>query len=275
MYILINAATYDTNLKKIAFMLSLMEEGDAASWKQQLIKETFDWAILAGTDPDFSTLGSFISSLKDAFEPYNSEGDALEEMKALNIGDTPIDEHITKYKMLVTKAKLKDDNPIVINLFQETLSTSLQRWLLTLEKPPKSLKEWYKWASRFDNNYKRMQCILGWMNTGKSGKKDEKKTEGRKWNFSKKDPNAMDVDIMTVEKWEQCMKNRLCFKCEKKGHLRRDCLPDQEKKKAPTTSFSLRKMKGKDAHTHIKALVALMDEDEKEALFKAAEEEGF
>jgi len=38
MYILINAKTYDTNLKKIAFMLSLMEEGDAASWKQQLIE---------------------------------------------------------------------------------------------------------------------------------------------------------------------------------------------------------------------------------------------
>jgi len=29
------------------------------------------------------------------------------------------------------------------------------------------------------------------------------------------------------------------------------------------------------AKTHIKALVALIDEDEKEALFKAAEEEGF
>jgi len=35
-------------------------------------------------------------------------------MKALRIGDMPIDEHIAKYKMLVTKAKLKDDNPIVI-----------------------------------------------------------------------------------------------------------------------------------------------------------------
>ena len=98
-------------------MLSLMEEGDAASWKQQLIEETFDCAILAGTDPDFGTLGSFIGSLKDAFEPYDSEGDALEEMKALRIGDTPIDEHIAKYKMLVTKAKLKDDNLIVIDLF--------------------------------------------------------------------------------------------------------------------------------------------------------------
>jgi len=84
----------------------------------------------------------------------------LEEMNALRIRDALIDEHIAKYKMLVTKAKLKDDNPIVINLFRETLSTSLQRRLLTLEKPPKSLKEWYEWASRLDNNYKRMQCIL-------------------------------------------------------------------------------------------------------------------
>ena len=88
MFILINAETYNTNLNKIAFMLSLMEEGDAASWKQQLIKEMFDQAILAGTDPDFGTLRSFIGSLKDTFEPYDSEGDALEEMKVLRIGDT-------------------------------------------------------------------------------------------------------------------------------------------------------------------------------------------
>jgi len=47
-------------------------------------------------------------------------------MKALRIGDVPIDEHIAKYKMLVTKAKLKEENPVVIDLFQETLSLSLQ-----------------------------------------------------------------------------------------------------------------------------------------------------
>jgi len=80
MYILINAETYNTNLKKIAFMLSLMVEGDAASWKQQLIEETLDQALLAGTDPDFGTFRNFIGSLKEAFEPYNSEGDALEEI---------------------------------------------------------------------------------------------------------------------------------------------------------------------------------------------------
>jgi len=85
----------------------------------------------------------------------------------------------------------------------------------------------------------------------------------------------MDVDIMMVEKQEQCMKNGLCFKCEKKAHLRRDCPPEDDKKKAPVASFSPKKIKDKDTHTHIKALVALMDEDENEALFKAAEEEEF
>ena len=104
------------------------------------------------------------------------------------------------FPTLVTKVKLKEDNPIVIDIFRETLSMSLQRRLLTLEKPPKTLKEWYEWASRLNNNYKRMQRILGQTNPGKSGKKEEKKTKGRKWNFSKKDPNAMDMDIMTVEK---------------------------------------------------------------------------
>jgi len=65
-----------------------MEEGDAASWKQQLIEEMFDRAILAGTDPNFGTIGNFIGTLKDAFEPYDSEGDTLEEMK-VNLLCTP------------------------------------------------------------------------------------------------------------------------------------------------------------------------------------------
>jgi len=30
---------------------------------------------------------------------------------------------------------------------------------------------------------------------------------------------------------------RLCFKCEKKGHLGKDCPPEEDKKKAPVASF--------------------------------------
>ena len=37
LYIMINKKMYDDNIKKIGFFLSFMNEGDAASWKEQLL----------------------------------------------------------------------------------------------------------------------------------------------------------------------------------------------------------------------------------------------
>ena len=39
LYILVNDTIYNTDTKKITFALSFMNEGDAASWKEQLLKE--------------------------------------------------------------------------------------------------------------------------------------------------------------------------------------------------------------------------------------------
>ena len=36
LYLLVNNKVYDTDVKKIVFVLSFMNEGDAASWKEQL-----------------------------------------------------------------------------------------------------------------------------------------------------------------------------------------------------------------------------------------------
>ena len=84
----------------------------------------------------------------------------------------------------------------------------------------------------------------------------------------------MDVDAMTTEKRERCMKQGLCFRCERRGHLGKDCPTDDDKKRDAPKSEP-KKMSSKEAHTHIKALVALMDKDEVDALFKQAEDEGF
>ena len=39
LYLLVNNKVYDTNIKKIAFTLSFMNKGDAASWKEQLLED--------------------------------------------------------------------------------------------------------------------------------------------------------------------------------------------------------------------------------------------
>ena len=95
----------------------------------------------------------------------------------------------------------------------------------------------------------------------------------------KKDPDAMDVDALSTERWIEMMKKGLCFGCGKAGHLSRDC---EEKKKKPTASPSSpptyappKKMTPKELYTHVRSLTDQMDEDEKEQFYQEAKKKGF
>ena len=191
--------------------------------------------------------------------------------------------------MLVTMSDLNNNSPTVIDYFWDLLSIPLQWKILNLENPPKTFKDWYDWAQKIDN-FRRMQCILGRGNNKKPVGNDKKKEErpGQWWIIPRRDPNAMDIDTMTTEQWDEAMRKGLCFGCGKQGHLSRDCLT----KKKPTTanstppSYALtwapasmstqkKKMNGKELHTHIQSLTAMMDEEEKEKFYDEAEKEGF
>jgi hypothetical protein len=88
------------------------------------------------------------------------------------------------------------DRPIPRN---EMLPWALQSPIIRSEHPPKTLEEWYTKATNFYIGHKRAQCLLK--------KRDDKPTNivgvpsaQKKFTFSKKkDPNAMDIDRMTVE----------------------------------------------------------------------------
>ena len=99
--------------------------------------------------------------IKKLFEPFDGPGDALEEMKHLQMANNSnIDEHIAKFKMLVTRSGLSDLTA-VMDFFRETLTTPLQKQVMTCENPPTTLKEWYEKATKFHSNWQKMQCIFG------------------------------------------------------------------------------------------------------------------
>ena len=214
---------------------------------------------------------------------HDAPGDALEEITNLKMGNIPIDDHIARYQILLDRSGVPTDSPSVIDYFRRTLNIPLQRKLLDLPTPPKNLKEWYEWAARLNNNFQKMQRILGRTSNGKQPEK-AKEEPRKRWNFRKKDPNAMDVDALNAEKWTEYMKKGLCFNCGKPGHLSKDC---GEKKKppsyaltwTPTPSSSTptppKKMSPKELYAHVRSITDQMDEKEKEVFYEEAEKEGF
>ena len=80
-------------------------------------------------------------------------------MKEMQMNNTPIEEHVVKFKMLVTKLKLTK-NDVVVDYFRKTLPFSLQKKIMDLPTQPTNLDEWYTWAIRLQNNYIHMRSAI-------------------------------------------------------------------------------------------------------------------
>jgi hypothetical protein len=71
---------------------------------------------------------NFREELKKTFSAYDSPGEALTQMKNLQMKkDDPIKEHIAKFKSLVFESHIEADSPVIIDMFRETLTIPLQR----------------------------------------------------------------------------------------------------------------------------------------------------
>jgi hypothetical protein len=84
----------------------------------------------------------------------------------------------------------------------------------------------------------------------------------------KKDPNAMDINHMSIEEQTCLMKEGKCFRCKLFGHPSQDCPNKGQNTMTTTTTL---KWTGKSAAAHIWTLIASMSEEEKKALEEGGE----
>ena len=182
--------------------------------------------------------------------------------------DDSVEEHIAKFKSLVSESRIDAASPVIIDMFRETLTIPVQRRILTLEKPPTTLPEWYDWAIKIDHNWRRMQMIVGrTQNSQQKGKNQRKFYFPRR---EQRDPNAMDIDRLSIEEREKLMKEGRCFRCKETGHRANECPSKGKTKEEPK-----KRMNRKELHTHVRSLFKDMTEEEKEEFMKAAEDAGF
>ena len=179
------------------------------------------------------------------------------------MGDRSFEEHLAKFKLLMSHSGL-DESPIIADLFREMLPLGLQRPILLSKNLPATLQEWYDKVNTFHGNWKKTQRILG------RGKANESKKEAPRKTFTfpkrERNPNAMDIDRLTTKERTLLMKEGKCFKCQKQGHLSRDC--------PPRGTETPKSWTGKMAATHIQSIISGMTQEEEDNLEKEAKAQG-
>jgi hypothetical protein len=269
-YLKVNQLIYNNNEKKISFILSYLAGGDAAVWKQQFIQTKIEESEEAKTDePNWETYKEFVEALKKTFQPYDEPAEALEDMKKLHLGDSSITEHNLKFRLLVSQTGMKD-SPMLMDLYWETLPWGLQSPIIRSEHPPKTLEEWYTKATNFYVGHQKAQRLF--RKRDKPVNTSSAPPTQKKFSFpEKKDPNAMDIDCMSIEECMRLMKEGKCFRCKLFGHLSWDC---PNKGQNTMSTMTTPKWTGKSTASHIRTLIASMSEEEKKVLEEEGEKHG-
>jgi Domain of unknown function (DUF4939) len=205
-YMDVNHKIYNNDLRKIAFVLSFMTTGAASTWKAQFIDEAYNRPAPANPNNKLGTYAQFRKDLMEAFSMFDSVGDALDELRSLRKKKMEsIDEHIAKFKLLAAESKIDTMNPLTIELFKETLPWGLTLQLMRLETPLKTIADWYAWAAELDHKHAKINRAVE-RTRGTSSGKD--KAPQKKFYFPRRerDPNAMDVDRLTIEERDKLLK---------------------------------------------------------------------
>src|SRR5271168_1185951 len=265
LYLTLNRAVYETDEKKIIFMLSYMTEGTARAWKEAFVRD-----VINTQTNDFGSLKQFTANLKRAFEASDSEGDARAKLRQLNQGKDSVDDYVAQFRILAGKARMTD-NAALTEYFMEGVNTGILRKIFAQEKLPATITEWYERTSRCDSHYRRVQEILG-RRHGTSGNaqttNDMKKPFIPRFTPKEQDPNAMDVDgLSTKERTEYVAKGQW-FKRHEKENLARNS--DKQK---PNQKFGLYKKTAKIVLAQIRNIVAGMDPEEKDEVYEDIFEE--
>src|SRR6202522_1793848 len=265
LYLTLNRAVYETDEKKVIFMLSYMTEGAARAWKEAFVRDVINSPI-----NDFRSLKQFTDNLKRAFEASDSEGDARAKLRQLNQGKDSVDDYVAQFRILAGKARMTD-NAALTEYFMEGVNTGILQKIFAQEKLPATITEWYERTSKCDSHYRRVQEILG-RRRGTSGNaqttNDMKKPFIPRFTPKEQDPNEMDVDRLSIkERTEHVAKGRW-FKHHEKENLARNS--DEQK---PNQKFGQYKKTAKIVLAQIRNIAAGMDAEEKDEVYEDIFEE--
>ena len=211
---MINESIYDKDQKKIAFALSFMQEGSAATWASTFTKK----ALLLST-PTLGTWTNFHNDFKTLFIHINVKNEAIAWLTTTTISNNlPLGDYISQFKNQVALSEINHEDTL-INFFSRGIPASLMKQIYGMDTVPTKIDDWYTQAINFKTQWDRANAI--------AHKKPYNPYPVQKNNTQqtpKVDPYTMDVDSVKLEKLtsedrKKCFKEGQCLQCRKPRHF--------------------------------------------------------
>jgi hypothetical protein len=229
LYMLGRSNEFGTDQDRIAFALSYMKGGTAGEWADRLVTEQ-----AAKAEPLYPTWANFLEDLKSTFSDPDPGHAARLALEKLSQGTKTADEYIMAFKELASRSEY---NEIAhIEKFERGLNRGIVEKIYSMAELPETLDDWYKFASRFDQHWRKLQART----RGPAANVTNPSTTSNRWSnwsnynrFVTPKPNVPAPkastsstalhpgEPMDLDKSKQNMIR--CFNCNRFGHIKRDC----------------------------------------------------
>ena len=152
LYLLVNEEIYNTNQKKIAFILSFMKKGSALGWAIIFTSDAID-------NKKFGTFADFKNSLTKAFLTTNLKAKALTCLQSIAQIKDEILPYINEFKVTTHLSGIVNQT-ILISLFTEGLNPALMCHIYSMNLVPTTIDEWYTKAKRFQAQWNQSSQVV-------------------------------------------------------------------------------------------------------------------
>jgi hypothetical protein len=156
-----NQGIYNTDRLRIGFILSYMNDGKAANWKEYYL-DTLEDPVTGMLK--FPTLVTFLRDIRLAFRATDRVRDAVNRLETLKQGKKTAEELVTEFWQIVGQAGMeqqsKSDHLHLIGYFRKALEPRLQNKILFGTDIPKTIDEWTELAIQYDTNWRMGMMFL-------------------------------------------------------------------------------------------------------------------
>jgi hypothetical protein len=215
--------------RQVLFALSRIKGGkdnSATKWvdaKRQLLRNYYEKvdgktptqiAQLAseGTTHPMNGWDAFKAQFEEHFLLHDEHEMARDNLDSLNMDKKTCGEYTTMFNGYAEMAQY--DETYLLRKYREGLTKPLHDKVISAYPAPETLKDWKERALNLDRVWRKTQ--------------QKKKTEHKPFvpfrkPEPKRDPNAMDIDQMSIEQQNELKAAGKCFYCQEVGHIAKEC----------------------------------------------------